>query len=123
MLKNTIEIEFDFLNSVNPLLIEQYKIWQMSLDELVGKEVISIRSGFSGSAGQIMKVEKIVFAGESSGGEGTYYNDYIVLAPTKQSINTHLNLNGWLCAHNEKHTSFVLATDENVKLVNQRFRY
>lgn len=77
-----------FANANIPLFAERYEISITKPEDLIGKKVISIRSGFSSEGGQVMIVESI-------------NGDNVYLIPCEESINIHEGHTGWGCRVNE----------------------
>ena len=67
---------------------ERYEMFATKPEDLIGKKVISIRSGFSSEGGQVMIVESI-------------NGDNVYLIPCEESINIHEGHKGWGCKVNE----------------------
>jgi len=113
----------EFVNSKDPLLVARYEMFQFRShpEDLIGRKVISIRSGFSNiGGGQVMIVDKISSYGDNethalhlSHCELTKFGNY-----DRQYIQTH---SGWLCELHELEDSIVLYTDEIYKMFNGRF--
>lgn len=102
-----------FVKEVNPIVLEQFKISKIEPIDLIGKEVISIRSGFSsGNGGQKMIVKDVVKKGDDGKGRN-WGNDYIILKPLYPNDS---NENGWLSNPTDFWNDFVFLTDETKKL-------
>lgn len=107
-----MELE-EFVKEVRPLVLEQFKISKIEPIDLIGKEVISIRSGFSsGSGGQEMIVEDVVAEGPDGKGHN-WGSDFIILKPLHPNKQ---NERGWLSKPNSFWNDFVFLTDETRKL-------
>jgi len=92
-----------FAEQIVPDFEGRWEMYNMTPEELIGKTVVSIRSGFSSmDGGQIMKVESMR---EFNG------NIQIHLEPTLDSLiydderETHL---GWSCDWDDRYNSFVI---------------
>jgi hypothetical protein len=87
----------EFASKIVSNLEERYKIYSMTPEELLGKKVISIRSGFTSSGGgQIMLIDSI---------EG----NNVHFKPTEESININkINHLGWGCGLDELPHSVIL---------------
>ena len=105
MAKKLTFAEFAFAR--DPLLKAKWEVYQMPLNDLIGKKVVSIRSGFSSSGGQIMVVESID-------------RKDVHLKPTDGSRNVREGDLGWMCGIREIPDSFILYTPKNIKVLNER---
>lgn len=99
-----MKLLLEFAKANIPLFDEKYEMFLAKPEDLIGKKVISIRSGFSNSGGgQIMLVDKVE----------TYGNNrelQIHLVPCEESIlrNDERSYHrGWSCRHTERTSSFI----------------
>lgn len=83
-----------------PDIKERYDMYKMSPDQLIGKKVISIRSGFSNSGGG-----QVMFINNAD-------NNMIYLIPCKESSIYVNATTSWQCKYTEKHNSFILYKPE-----------
>ena len=91
----------EFAISLYPDIMKKYEIYTMYKPDLVGKKVISIRSGFSAGAGQIMTVSEVD-------------DKRIILIPNELSKNVNNAHLGWMSEISECHNDFIIY-EENIK--------
>ena len=101
-MEDNLTIE-QFAEEIIPNFKERWEMYSMTPEQLLGRTVVSIRSGFSSiGGGQIMKVDSV---------KKFNHNIQIHLEPTLDSmlmgddIKKHL---GWGCDWDDRHNSFIL---------------
>jgi hypothetical protein len=108
-----IEELLEFAKSNIKLFDEKYEMFLAKPEDLIGKKVISIRSGFTGGGGQVMVVEKLHHFKE-------YLN--IILMPCEESSLPSMHReshNGWSCRYEERCNSFIFYTPERRKIIDR----
>ncbi len=97
-MKKNIKINLkNFCNLIDKNILKRFEIYKSSRRKLIGKTVISIRSGFSTvGGGQIMKIDSIK-------------DDIINLIPTEKSLDIYDDeFAGWAVAWEDRYNSFIL---------------
>jgi hypothetical protein len=84
----------DFAITLVPDLMEKWELYNMTPEELIGKKVVTIRSGFSGGPGRICVISE---ADEEN----------ITFSPCVESMVEAGHL-GWGCKYSERHNTFKL---------------
>jgi hypothetical protein len=84
-----------FAKNYFPNFLDKYEVFKATPADLIGKKVISIRSGFSTSnGGQVMIIDKA--------------DEHMIhFIPCDESINLHDNHLGWGCMYEQRVESFV----------------
>lgn len=84
----------EFAASITSNFNERWDVFKSKPEDLVGKKVISIRNGFSGSAGQIMIINEA-------------NNTQIRFIGCEESINISEHHLGWGCPYEDRANSFI----------------
>jgi hypothetical protein len=99
-----MKLLLEFAKANIPLFEEKYEMFLAKPEDLIGKKVMSIRSGFSNSGGgQVMLVDKIDTYKE--GGEA-----HVHLLPCEESIlrnDERQSHRGWSCRYTERASSII----------------
>ena len=94
--------EVEFIEKAIPFFNERIQMMNTPDEELVGKEVISIRSGFSTlDGGQKMKIESIYHFGVNK-------IKQFKLVAIKESIDCSYGTGKWISQCDRKHNDFIL---------------
>jgi len=109
-----IEELLEFVKSNINLFDEKYEMFLTKPEDLIGKKVISIWSGFSTSGGgQVMVVESIYHFKE-------HLN--LRLMPCEESSLPSMHReshNGWSCRYEERCSAFIFYTPETRKIIDK----
>jgi hypothetical protein len=104
-----MKLILEFAKANIPLFEEKYEIFLAKPEDLIGKKVVSIRSGFSNSGGgQVMLIDKIETYGNTP--ESIKPELQIHLIPCEESIlrdDERSYHRGWGCRYSERASSFI----------------
>jgi hypothetical protein len=91
---------------------EKYKMFLAKPEDVIGKKVVSIRSGFSNSGGgQVMLIDKI----EPYGDHPDLHIHLVPCAESNLRQDERTNHLGWSCRYNERCSSIIFYKPEEEK--------
>ena len=92
-----------FSLSVDPQMARRWEVFMATPEELIGKKVQAISSGFTCSAGQ----RQIMVIDDAN-------HTMIHFMPCEESINAYEGHKGWACKYEERYNKFIFYTDEKI---------